>query len=136
VINISNSISEDNPQQASVRSVGPSVPAEAPASGKASTGSSGSRPGRIPATNAGVLLSWLASIPRRFGDRLFATDDAEAYQWGWQITRMHGGLGRRYRDPRFDTLAECPKCQGAGINADAPCVPCLGTGRITIGEVG
>jgi hypothetical protein len=136
VINISNSISEDNPQQASVHCVRPSMPAEAPASGKASAGSSGSRPGRIPATSAGVLLSWLASIPRRFGDRLFATDDTEAYQWGWQITRVHGGLGRRYRDPRFDTLAECPKCQGAGINADVPCVPCLGTGRITIGGVG
>ena len=112
------------------------MPAGAPASGKATAGSSGSRPGRIPATSAGVLLSWLASILRRFGDRLFATDDTEAYQWGWQITRVHAGLGRRYRDPRFDTLAECPKCRGAGINADVPCVPCLGTGRITIGGVG
>jgi hypothetical protein len=136
VINISNSISEDNPQQTSVHSVRPSVPAGAPASGKATAGSSGSRLGRIPATSAGVLLSWLASILRRFGDRLFATDDTEAYQWGWQITRVHAGLGRRYRDPRFDTLAECPKCRGAGINADVPCVPCLGTGRITIGGVG
>src|SRR5580698_6348730 len=136
VINISNFISEDNPQQASVHSVRPSVPAEAPASGKASAGSSGSWPGRILAAIAGVLPGWLASIPRRLGDRLFATDDTEAYQWGWQITRMHGGLGRRYRDPWFDTLAECPKCQGAGINADVRCVLCLGTGRITIGGVG
>ena len=75
MINISNFISEDNPQQASVHSARPSVPAEAPASGKASAGSSGSRPGRILAISAGVLLSWLASIPRRFGDRLFATGD-------------------------------------------------------------
>ena len=61
-----------------------------------------------------VLLSWLAAIPRRLGDRLFAMNDAEAYWRSWQITRTHGGLGRRYRDPRFDTLAECPKCQGRG----------------------
>ncbi len=84
---------------------------------------------------AAVLLSWLAAIPRRLGDRLFAMNDNEAYWRGWQIIRIHGGLGRRYRDPRFDTLAECAKCQGAGAIAKAPCLPCLGTGRITLDEV-
>ena len=83
-----------------------------------------------------VLLSWLAALPRRLGDRLFAMNDAEAYWRSWQMIRMHGFLGRRYREPRFDTLAECPKCQGAGLTADQPCPPCLGTGRITLGEVG
>jgi hypothetical protein len=136
VINISNFTSEDNPRRASVRSVGRPVAAQAPASGKASAGSFGTWLGRILATGAGVLLGWLAGLPRRLGDRLFAADDTEAYQWGWQITRMHGGLGRRYRDPLFDSLAECPKCQGAGINADVPCVPCLGTGRITVAGAG
>ena len=82
-----------------------------------------------------MLLSWLAAIPRRLGDRLFVMNDTEAYWRGWQITKTHGGLARRYRDPRFDTLAECPKCYGAGVPADLPCVPCLGTGRITLGEV-
>ena len=71
-----------------------------------------------------VLLSWLAAIPRRLGDRLFAMNDAEAYWRSWQITRTHGGLGRRYRDPRFDTLAECPKCRGAGADR-GPAVPAL-----------
>ena len=83
-----------------------------------------------------VLLSWLAALPRRLGDRLFAMNDAEAYWRDWQMTRTHGGLGRRYRDPRFDTLAECPKCRGAGATGDQPCPPCLGTGRVTLGEVG
>ena len=82
-----------------------------------------------------MLLSWLAAIPRRLGDRLFVMNDTEAYWRGWQITKTRGGLARRYRDPRFDTLAECPKCYGAGVTADLPCVPCLGTGRITLGEV-
>jgi hypothetical protein len=82
-----------------------------------------------------VLLSWLAAIPRRLGDRLFAMNDAEAYWHNWQIIRTHGGLGRRYRDPQFDTLAECPKCRGAGVTGDLPCPPCLGTGRVTLGEV-
>ncbi len=82
-----------------------------------------------------MLLNWLAAIPRRLGDRLFVTNDTEAYWRDWQITKTHGGLARRYRDPRFDTLAECPKCHGAGVTADLPCPPCLGTGRITLGEV-
>jgi DnaJ-class molecular chaperone len=62
-------------------------------------------------------------------------NDAEAYWRSWQITRTHGGLGRRYRDARFDALAECPKCQGSGLTADQPCRPCQGTGRISGGEV-
>jgi len=82
-----------------------------------------------------VLLSWLAALPRRLGDRLFAMNDAEAYWRTWQITGTHGGLGRRYRDPEFDALAGCPKCQGSGLTADQPCPPCRGTGRTTSGEV-
>ena len=82
-----------------------------------------------------VALDWLAYLLRRCGDRWFAMNDTEAYWRGWQITKTHGGLGRRYRDLRFDTLAACAQCAGAGERADAPCGPCLGTGRITIGEV-
>jgi DnaJ-class molecular chaperone len=61
--------------------------------------------------------------------------DSEAYWWGWQISTPRGGLGRRYRDIRFDTLAGCARCAGAGAWADAPCGPCLGRGRITLDEV-
>ena len=87
-----------------------------------------------------VTLDWLAYLLRpnrlqHFGDRWFAMNDTEAYWRGWQITKTHGGLGRRYRDLRFDTLAACAQCAGAGEWADAPCGPCLGTGRITLGEV-
>ena len=81
-----------------------------------------------------ILLSWLGAIPGHLGDRLFAMNDAEAYWHSWQITTTHGSLGRRYRDPQFGTLAECPKCRGAGVTADLPCLPCLGTGRVTLGE--
>ena len=87
-----------------------------------------------------VALDWLAYLLRpnlrqHFGDRWFAANDTEAYWRGWQITKTHAGLGRRYRDLRFDTLAACAQCAGAGEWADAPCGPCLGTGRITLGEV-
>jgi hypothetical protein len=82
----------------------------------------------------GVALDWLAYFLRRRGDRWFAVTDTEAYWWGWQITKALGGLGRGYRDTRFDTLAACARCEGAGAGADAPCGPCLGMGRITLGE--
>jgi hypothetical protein len=54
---------------------------------------------------AGVALDWVAFFIRRWGDRWFAVNDAEAYWWGWQVTKTLGGLRRRYRDLRFDTLA-------------------------------
>jgi len=91
--------------------------------------------GRALGISLRVVLGWLAAIPRRLGDRLFARNDAEAYWHSWQITRTYGSLGRRYRDPQFGALAECPTCHGAGVNADLPCPPCLGTGRVTPGEV-
>lgn len=80
-------------------------------------------------------VDWLAYLLRRWGDRWFAMNDTEAYWRGWQITKTHGGLGRRYRAIRFDTLAACAQCAGAGVCADAPCGLCLGTGRIALGEV-
>jgi hypothetical protein len=85
---------------------------------------------------AGVALDWLAYFLRRGGDRRFAMNDTEAYWRGWQITKTLAGLGRRYRDIRFGTLAACARCAGAGVWADAPCGPCLGTGRITPGQMG
>ena len=58
------------------------------------------------ATAARIMLSWLAALPGRLGDRLFAMNDNEAYWRDWQITRTHGGLGRRYRDLSFDLSPE------------------------------
>src|SRR5262245_1634342 len=45
-----------------------------------------------------------------------------------------------YRDSRFDLRQECCDCQGSGIDPasldhdepDLPCVPCAGTGVITL----
>ena len=141
MINISNFTSEN---KSSGWPAQPATPADPPriatisqvgVAERTAPRSVGGRLGHLPVIVAGVLACWLAAIPRRVGDRLFAMNDNEAYWRGWQITRVHGGLGRSYRDPRFDTLAECPKCQGAGLIAKAPCVPCLGTGRITLDEV-
>ena len=138
MINISNSTSKNNPQWRSAepvrtaRTERPRAPAQA-AGTTAQASPAGF--GRILVIVGLVLLSWLTAIPRRLGDRLFVMNDTEAYWRRWQITKTHGGLARSYRDPPFDALAECPKCHGAGVTADLPCIPCLGTGRITLGEV-
>jgi hypothetical protein len=128
VINISNHARNDNPPR-------PRPPTVALVRERA-----GDRPGRprirdTLALAAAAARDWVAFFIRRWGDRWFAANDAEAYWRGWQITKTWGGLGRRYRDLRFDTLAACAQCAGAGIWADAPCGPCLGTGRIALGEV-
>jgi hypothetical protein len=69
----------------------------------------------------------------RLGRRIFEADDRLAFQVGWEITQRGGGLGRSYRDPRFNTLTECTECQGNGVNAAyLPCSKCHATGRITI----
>ena len=142
MINISNSTSKNNPSWLLAEPERPAWPAPTPAHDQAAgpaaqqgSGSRRARLGRLVTVLGQVLLSWLAAIPRRLGDRLFLMNDNEAYWQGWQITKTRGGLARRYRDPRFDTLAECPRCRGAGVTADLACVPCLGTGRVTLGEV-
>ncbi len=137
MINISNYTSVDNTPRLPVQLAGPAAATGAP------TRTPVSDRGSALAVAGRILLSWLAGLSRRLGDRLFAMNDTEAYWRSWQITRTHGGLGRRYRDPGFDTLAECPTCRGTGRaaghvtgrTADLACVRCLGTGRITLEEV-
>ncbi len=63
--------------------------------------------------------------------RLFAGLDRQARHHGWQVTRLYRGFGRRYRDPRFDLLSECPACAGRGSTDRGPCEPCRSTGRVT-----
>ena len=53
---------------------------------------------------AGAIgLSWLIGLPRRFGNRFFTMNDAEAGWRGWEVTELATGLGRQYRDARFAT---------------------------------
>lgn len=85
-----------------------------------------------PATTPATSGSGWAGLLRRIGDRLFAANDAEGRWRGWQIGLRHAGLGRRYRDPRFDTLIGCLHCHGTGATAGTPCAPCSGTGRMIL----
>jgi hypothetical protein len=109
VTNVSNFTSKNNPPWLLAEPAGPVRPpgSNAPdraadqATATARRAVSGSRCARILLIVGRVLLSWLAAIPRRLGDRLFAMNDAEAYWRDWQITKTRGGLARRYRDPRI-----------------------------------
>jgi hypothetical protein len=78
---------------------------------------------KVPAVGPPILGSpaaaWLADLPRRLGNRLFAKNDAEAGWRGWERTVTAGGLGRRYRDPRFDALREEFEAHGGRVEPNA-----------------
>lgn len=78
-------------------------------------------------------LTWVRAAIGALAQALFAASDAAARHHGWEVTSTRYGLGRVYRDPRFDTLASCPACRGDGVDADGiECPPCRGTGRVAI----
>lgn len=91
-------------------------------------------PHRTTRTNHGKIYSLLLKLkggPPALARRLFARADTDARRYGWQVTPTWGGLGRRYRDPRFDALTACADCHGCGTRAlGNPCRTCGGTGRI------
>jgi hypothetical protein len=77
--------------------------------------------------------AWFEGQLRRIGDQLFAAQDARARQRGWQITRQQGGLGRVYRDPRFDLLATCPAAAAlTGTEGRAAITRVPAAGRSTV----
>ena len=80
------------------------------------TSTSGVRFGIFLTVGAGFLADSLTSFPRRISDRLFAINDAEAGWRRWQVTEALGGLGRQYRDARWDALAADPalRCDDLG----------------------
>jgi hypothetical protein len=75
--------------------------------------------------------NWLWSL----GERLFAAEDARARDRGWQVEHVRGGLGRTYRDPRYDRRTVCGACGGTGHDPQFGeaqwCVACRGVGVVT-----
>jgi hypothetical protein len=71
---------------------------------------------------------------RRLGDALFNADEQLARNQGWEVEKGRLRLSRTFRHSGFDRLARCPRCLGLGRDGDACCLPCAGTGRITLGE--
>lgn len=82
-------------------------------------------------TPRSAVLTRIFDAISRFGEILFHRADARARSCGWAVTSTHRGLGRSYRDPRFDTLRHCPRCAGSGKDPlDHDCPHCFGAGRI------
>jgi hypothetical protein len=104
VFNISNFTREDNPSRAHRRTTRSGLDTWTMIATYSRAPSSGIRPRTFLLVGAGVLADRLMSAPHRGCDRLFAINDAEAHWRGWQIISVHGGFGRRYRDPAFGTI--------------------------------
>jgi DnaJ-class molecular chaperone len=77
------------------------------------------------------ILTRIFAATNRLGDGLFARSDARARDCGWEVGRSRSGLHRSYRDPRFDLLHRCVRCNGSGRNPQgSDCARCYGTGRV------
>jgi hypothetical protein len=69
-------------------------------------------------TICGSCVAWLIGAPRRAGARMYAINDAEARWWRWDTTECYDGLGRQYRDPRFEALPDNPALRRDELGAD------------------
>jgi hypothetical protein len=70
-------------------------------------------------------LTRIARTAEAIARALFARSDTRARSAGWDVTVTgRWGTARTYHDPRYDRLAGCPGCGGAG------CPRCHHTGRI------
>lgn len=67
---------------------------------------------------------------RQLIDRLFVAEDAVARARGWEISRSPNGLGRVYRDPRWDLILECKVCRGGADSGGESCPLCAGRGTV------
>lgn len=68
------------------------------------------------------VARWICTPIRLRLDRLFADEDANAVAHGWQIQRLPRG-GRRYRDPRWDTVRDDTETGSAPSAHTRPEVP-------------
>ena len=74
---------------------------------------------------------WMGHCLTQVGNLLFAGKDEEASWHAWSVERRDAGLGRAYRDPRFDTLASCPRCHRVSTAADGTaCKQCSAAERL------
>lgn len=80
-------------------------------------------------------LTVIMSLFGRWDRRLFLDDDAAALVRGWEVRRLSRGMGREYRDRRWDLVDECAPCAGDGLVGAHPCDDCAGTGTVRLSPV-
>jgi hypothetical protein len=73
--------------------------------------------------------TWISSVLDRLDRSAFREPDLRATAHGWQVRRERR-FRRIYRDPRWDTVSECPTCHGSGHDRAQPCGTCAGAGTV------
>lgn len=80
--------------------------------------------------------TWLGRVAERIrrlcsalDDAIFEQSDLDANARGWEARRDRP-FTRTYRDPRWDSIAACPNCQGEGTFGAHPCGECDGRGTV------
>jgi hypothetical protein len=77
------------------------------------------------------LADWTARCVQQLGDLVFAVKDAEAAWHAWEVEPRYAGLGRLYRDQRFDGLVSCPRCHRVStVAGSAVCKQCSAADRL------
>jgi len=73
--------------------------------------------------------TWISSVLDRFDRFAYRELDLRATARGWQVHRDRR-FQRTYRDPRWDTVLECPTCHGTGSDGASACPECDGVGTV------
>jgi hypothetical protein len=92
-----------------------------------------SRPGQLlwPTVLAATIRSHLGRALTQVGYRVFALEDAEAAWHAWDVEPRYAGLGRLYRDQRFDALVDCPRCHRVStVAGSSVCKQCSAADRL------
>ena len=77
------------------------------------------------------LADWVARCVQQLGGLVFASEDQEAAWHDWDVEQRCAGLGRLYRDQRFDALVSCPRCHRVSTAAGRTvCQQCSAADRL------
>lgn len=73
--------------------------------------------------------TWISALLGRLDRFAFRELDLRATARGWHVA-AGPRFQRTYRDPRWDSVQECPACHGAGHEGARPCAGCEGAGTV------
>jgi hypothetical protein len=73
--------------------------------------------------------TWISDLLERADRFAFGELDLDATARGWEVRRDRR-FHRTYRDPRWNTIEECPGCDGEGLDGARSCQQCDGMGTV------
>jgi hypothetical protein len=75
------------------------------------------------------VRTWISDLVERADRFAFGELDLDATARGWEVRRDRP-FRRTYRDPRWNTIVECPSCGGEGLDGAHSCGECDGMGTV------